>query len=63
MAVLCVFSALTFKMVMNQLNKPAVSSIDLKGTIYSNGTHFRDYYGGEDIKEKFKEIIDFIRYP
>lgn len=31
--------------------------------MYSNNTYFNDYYGGEDIKEKFAELIDFLKHP
>lgn len=53
MGVSCIISTATFKFMMNEVNKPDISSVDLKSNIYSSGNGFDDYYGGEDIKEKF----------
>ena len=32
----------------------------MKSNIYQTGNSFKDFYGGEEIKEKFMEIIDFL---
>jgi ATP-dependent Zn protease len=37
--------------------------MDLKGSVIGNRTYLTDYYGGEDIKEKFRETIDFLKNP
>lgn len=49
-----------FKYLMRQMNKPNISQVEYKSNIYGGGASFDDYYGGEEIKEKFKEVIDFL---
>lgn len=56
-------SYLTFKYMMSVIHKNTVPSSEYKSNIYSNSNSFDDYYGGEDIKEKFREVIDFLHDP
>jgi ATP-dependent Zn protease len=49
--------------MMGVINKSTVPPSDYKSNIYSTGHSFDDYYGGEDIKEKFREVIDFLHEP
>ena len=53
-----------FSMMVKKLSQPPnISPVGLKNSIDQNGTFFKDYYGGEEIKEKFREIIDFLKNP
>lgn len=56
-------SVASFKYFMTAGNEKDRSPIDLKGSISGAKTYLRDYYGGEDIKEKFRETIDFLDDP
>lgn len=38
-------------------------SIEMKPKIYKNNVNFQDFYGGEIIKTKLREIIDFLHSP
>ena len=59
----CLFSILTFKYLMGAINKKEYTPIDLKGSVVGDKTSLNDFYGGEDIKEKFRETIDFLQQP
>jgi len=37
--------------------------MSLKANIYDNGGSLDDFYGGEKIKEKLEETIDFLHSP
>jgi ATP-dependent Zn protease len=50
----------TFKYMMGEINKSTVSPSNFKANVYATNNSFDDYYGGEDIKEKFREVIDFL---
>jgi|688.fasta_scaffold2068001_1 ATP-dependent Zn protease len=56
----CILSVGTFKYMMGQINKSTITPADFKSNIYKTDNSFDDYYGGESIKEKFKEVIDFL---
>ncbi len=50
-------------MYMVREAKPEIHNIDMKSKIYSNNYTFDDFYGGDIIKTKFREIIDFLKHP
>lgn len=56
-------SYLTFKYMVTVIHKSTIPSSDYNSNIYANSNSFDDYYGGEDIKEKFREVIDFLHDP
>jgi ATP-dependent Zn protease len=57
---MCLISMATFKYLIRQLNQTNISPVQYKSTIYAGGNSFDDYYGGEIIKEKFAEVIDYL---
>jgi ATP-dependent Zn protease len=54
---------LSFKYMIREINKPTLSNTQFKSQRYAGGPMFSDFYGGEEIKEKFKEVIDFLHHP
>jgi cell division protease FtsH len=56
-------SILAFKYMINQMKKPPISNTQFKSQKYVGGPTFDDFYGGEEIKEKFREVIDFLHHP
>lgn len=48
---------------MRAIQKGIIPPSDYKSNIYANANSFDDYYGGEDIKEIFTEVIDFLHEP
>lgn len=59
----CLVTVLTFKLMVRQINKPSMSPVEFKSAVYANTNSFDDYFGGEEIKEKFREVIDFLDSP
>jgi ATP-dependent Zn protease len=49
--------------MIREINKPTLSNTQFKSQRYAGGPMFSDFYGGEEIKEKFKEVIDFLHHP
>jgi cell division protease FtsH len=49
--------------MLKDSTKPFVNSNDPKSSIIATDTTFDDFYGGDEIKEKFAEIIDFLKQP
>jgi len=54
-------SIVPFWLLVNQLKKSEISSHNIKVSVYKNKERFEDYYGGEKIKHKLKEVIDFLK--
>lgn len=54
---------LSFKIMMREMNKPPISAIDISPLSYHNAEKFDDFFGGEMIKEKFREVIDYLKNP
>jgi hypothetical protein len=50
----CLTSAISFKYIVKELHQQSVAGIDLKGLGAGTNTFLEDYFGGEDIKEKFR---------
>ena len=55
--------AFTFNLVNDMMQDKVISPIDLKSSLAGNSTRLEDFFGGEDIKVKFRETIDFLRNP
>lgn len=51
------------KFMLQDSSKPFINSNEPKSSIMATDTTFDDFYGGEEIKEKFAEIIDFLKHP
>lgn len=51
------FSILSLKIMMSEIQKPDISETNMESSIVKNNQRFEDFYGGENIKLKFKEII------
>jgi hypothetical protein len=51
--VAALFSAIAMKYMISQIQKPPISSM-AKSSIYKNNHSFDDFYGGENIKLKFR---------
>jgi cell division protease FtsH len=49
--------------MVKQINKPSTSPVQFNSAIYANKDSFDDYFGGEEIKEKFMEVIDYLSSP
>lgn len=47
------FSAIAMKYMVSQMQKPPISSL-AKSSVYKNKESFDDFYGGENIKLKFR---------
>jgi cell division protease FtsH len=58
-----IFGLIAFKMLISDLNKGDVESRDLTASVIKGDNKFDDVYGGELIKHKFREIIDFLKFP
>ena len=52
-----VFSLISLKIMMSEIQKPGISETNMESSIVKNNQRFEDFYGGENIKVKFKEII------
>jgi cell division protease FtsH len=49
--------------IKNQALMEPASEVDLQAKVYHNDCSFQDFYGGELIKSKLRETIDFLRNP
>jgi hypothetical protein len=47
--------------MMSEIQKPEISNTNIDPNIVKNNQTFDDFYGGENIKIKFKEIIEFLK--
>lgn len=54
---------LTINEIRKQVINETTSPIDYESQVYQNDCSFDDFYGGQLIKSKFKEIIDFLHNP
>ncbi len=57
-----VFSMISLRVMLNEIQKPEMSGI-ASPEVVSNNQRFDDFYGGDSIKLKFREIIEFLREP
>jgi ATP-dependent Zn protease len=58
-----VFSMISLKIMMSDLQRPDISNTSIEPAVVRNNQKFDDFHGGEKIKAKFKEIIDFLQHP
>ena len=49
--------------MLNKMTKKDMKDLEISSNIYQTGNSFKDYYGGEEIKDKLHEIIDFLNNP
>ena len=43
--------------MMSDIQKPDISDTNMESSIIKNDQRFEDFYGGDNIKTKFKETI------
>ena len=43
-------------------NQP-VSEVDMEAKMYQDQNRFEDFYGGVLVKDKFRQIIEFLHHP
>lgn len=46
---------------MSEMQKPEISNTSVEPKVVNNNQFLKDFYGGEVIKVKLKEIIDFLK--
>ena len=59
----CLVSIAAVKYMMNSFNQKSYQPMNLQSSLMGENTYLNDYFGGEDIKEKFRETIDFLWDP
>lgn len=56
-----ILSLFTVKFMMSEMQKPEISNTSVEPKVVNNNQFLKDFYGGEVIKVKLKEIIDFLK--
>ena len=53
----------TAAFMLREMKRTDASGVEMGSQVYEGQQGFDDVYGGENIKAKFREIIDFLQHP